>query len=318
MIRIFLGNQIYVLLLLPLFITGFVTINEFTQYFEVFPELNLGFWGSYFIESNFWINYLSLGLIAFNAMLANYLFNSNDFFDRNSYIVSLLYVLFMSFFHSFYQLDGILISHTLLIACLFQFFRLQNNSDGRKIAFNGSFLLGTAATFHPPLVIFFPVIWFMITRIRPFVLREIVLATIGFILPIGYATLFVFVYYKKLHWDWYQLSNDFMQPKAVVWTTIPILLLIGLLSLLTLSYKTSKSSLRFKKLMAILKLILLVGIVIGIYEYIQDGNYEWLSLTILPLCFFYPFAFFNKSSLLLAKLLFYALFIFSIVKFFIK
>ncbi len=318
MTRIFLGNQIYVLLLLPLLIGGYVALNEFTGYFEVLPEINLGFWGSYFIKNHFWINYLSLGLILVNAILANFLFNSNEFYDRNSYIIALLYILFMSYFHSFYQIDGVLISHTLLIFCLFLFFRLQNNSDGRKIAFNGSFLLGVAATFNPPFVLFLPIIWLMITRIRPFVFREAALALIGFILPIGYACAFVYYFFQDLHWNWYKLSENFLQNNTVVGSTVTILIFIGLLSLLTLSYKTSKSSLRFKKLLAILKLVLLVGIVIGCYEYFHDRNIEWLSLTVLPLCFFYPFSFFNKSSLLLAKILFYTLFIFSLAKFFIK
>jgi hypothetical protein len=318
MIRIFLGNQIYVLLLLPLFIGGYFTLNEFTTYCEILPEINLGFWGSYFIESNVWINYLSIGLLLINAFLANFLFNTNEFYDKNSYLISLLYILFMSFFHSFYQLDGVLISHTLLLTCLFQYFRFQNNSDGRKIAFNGAFLLGTAATFNPPLVIFFPIIWFMITRIRPFVFREILLASIGFILPIAYASFFVYYNYTQLHWNWYKLPSDFKQNAIIVRSNMAMLTLIGLLSLLTLRYKTSKSSLRFKKLLAILKLVLAVGVFVGFYEYFKDGNYEWISISVLPLTFFFPFSFFNKSSLLLAKLLFYALFIFSFVKFFIK
>jgi len=318
MTRIFLGNQIYVLLLLPILLGGYVALNEFTGYFEILPEINLGFWGTHFIENHFWINYLSLGLILLNAILANFLFNANEFYERNSYIISLLYVLFMSCFHSFYQIDGVLISHTLLIFCLFLFFKLQNNSDGRKIAFNGSFLLGVAATFNPPFLLFFPIIWFMITRIRPFVLREIVLASIGFILPVGYAFGFVFFFYKKLHWNWFNLSENFLQNNTVIGSTISILIFIGLLSLLTLSYKTSKSSLRFKKLLAILKLVLLLGVSIGTYEYFHDQNIEWLSISIIPLCFFYPFSFFNKSSLLLAKILFYTLFIFSLAKFFIK
>lgn len=318
MTRIFLGNQIYVLLLLPLFLGGYVALNEFSGYFEILPEINLGFWGTYFIENHFWINYLSLGLILVNAILANFLFNSNEFYERNSYIISLLYIVFMSYFHSFYQIDGVLISHTLLIFCLFLFFRLQNNSDGRKIAFNGSFLLGVAATFNPPFILFFPVIWFMITRIRPFVFREIALASIGFLLPVGYACAFVFYFFKDLHWNWYKLSENFIQVNTVLGSTVTIFICIGLLSLLTLRYKTSKSSLRFKKLLGILKLVLLVGTIIGFYEYFHDRNFEWLSIAIIPLCFFYPFAFFNKSSLLLAKLLFYTLFIFSLAKFFIK
>ena len=158
----------------------------------------------------------------------------------------------------------------------------------------------------------------MITRIRPFVFREVALASIGFILPIGYACAFVYYFFQDLHWNWYKLSENFLQNKTVIGSTVSILLLIGLLSLLTLNYKTSKSSLRFKKLLGILKLVLFVGVSIGIYEYFHDRNFEWLSLAVVPLCFFYPFSFFNKSSLLLAKILFYTLFIFSLAKFFIK
>jgi hypothetical protein len=318
MTRIFLGNQIYVLLLLPFLIGGYVALNEFIGYFEILPEINLGLWGSYFIENHFWINYLSLGLVLLNAILANFLFNSNEFYERNSYIIALLYILFMSYFHAFYQIDGVLISHTLLIFCLFLFFRLENNSDGRKIAFNGSFLLGIAATFNPTFLVFFPVVWFMITRIRPFVFREIILASIGFLLPVGYALGFIFYFFNDLHWNWYKLSEKILQKTSIIGSASTILIFIGLLSLLTLNYKTSKSSLRFKKLLAILKLVLFVGVIVGMYQYFHDRNFEWVSVAIIPLCFFYPFAFFNKSSLLLAKILFYTLFIFSLAKFFIK
>ena len=46
MIRIFLGNQAYVLFLMPLFVVGYLFLNLNTSYFEITEEFDLGFWGS--------------------------------------------------------------------------------------------------------------------------------------------------------------------------------------------------------------------------------------------------------------------------------
>lgn len=318
MIRLFLGNQLLVLLFLPFIVVGFAVLNYFTNYFEVLPVLDLGLWGKHsFYAVN--LLYVLTGLLVFiNAVLANYLFNKNDFHDRNTYIISLFYIVLISFFHSAYQLDGILIAHFFLIIALFQMFRLENNSDGRKWCFNTGLFLGIAGTFHPPFLVILPFIWIMISRIRPFVFREFLLATLGFILPLIYV--FVYISFNKnLIWsEFINIKVSSTHNNLVFWIMVAFFSVLAFVSLITISYKTNKSSLRFKKLIAILRLLMMVSILLGLIEFSGWRHFEWFSYFVLPLSFFMPFLFFSKSSSLVGNLLFYGVFSISIAKIFIK
>ena len=317
MLRIFLGNQLFALLLLPFILVGYVVLNSYMHNFEVLPSIELGLWGKHSFYNINALYYLTGGIVLMNAILANYLFNSNDFYDRNSYVISLFYIVFTSYFQSFYHLDGILLSHTFILFAIFQLFHLENNADGRKWSFNAGIFFGIAATLNPPLFILLPVIWLMITRIRPFVFREMLLSTLGFAVPIVYLIFYLFLNEDIILKNVFEINKLAIQNNWVIVISIVLFSFSSFLSLIAISYKTSKSSLRFKKLTAILKLLMSLSVLLGLVEYISLGHYELLSISMIALSFFLPFAFFTKSSSLVGKLLFYGTFVFSIVRFFI-
>lgn len=322
MIRFFLGNYIAVLLFLPLVIAGYVALNSGlwnfdTVFFEFSDYIDLGLWGSFREPDFFWMKFIPGVLVLGNALLLNFLFNTNTFYDRNSYIVSLLYIVLMSFYHSFYQFDGVLIGHLFLIFSLFQLFKLENNQDGRKIAFNSGFLFGVAASFHPPLIFSLPVLWLMITRIRPFVFRETLLATSGFVIPLIYGFIRVFWNENKINWNFIETSINYSQKQIIFFISMGLFVASALLSLIGLRIKNSKSSIRFRKLTSIIFLFLFIGVGLGTVEILFLKQYEWFSFGMIPLALFLPFSFFHKSTQVVATILFYATFLFSIAKFFI-
>ncbi len=323
MIRFFLGNQLIVLLFLPLVIAGYVVLNSGlwsseTAFFELSEYIDLGLWGRFREPVFFWMKFVPGILVLSNALLLNFLFNTNAFYDKNSYIVSLLYVVLMSFYHSFYQIDGVLIAHLFLIFALFQLFNLENNLDGRRIAFNAGFLFGVAASFHPPLIFSLPVLWLMITRIRPFIFREMLLATVGFIIPLIYGFILVFWNENQINWNFIETSINYSQKQIIFLSSMTLFVMSALLSLLGMRIKNSKSSIRFRKLTSIIFLFLFIGIGLGTVEILFLNQYEWFSFGMIPLALFLPFSFFHKSTQLFATILFYATFLFSIAKFFIK
>lgn len=289
--------------------------NYFSNYFEVIPSIDLGFWGRYSFYYVDWIYYISGTIVFSNALGINYLFNSNEFYDRNSYAPALFYCVFLSFFHTYYQLDGVLISHSFLILGLFQLFQLHNNKDGRKASFNAGFLFGVAATFQPMLLILLPLIWVMITRIRPFVLRELVLSFVGFVTPFVYLLTYLSFVEEVTFWSFDKIPPTIYHKNMLFMISMIIFFFIGILSLLSLRSKSSKSSIRFKKLIAILQITMYLGVVLGLSEYLYFSNYEWFSYSIITLCFLLPFSFFNNSSKLLANMLFYGIFLLSFSKF---
>lgn len=319
MLKFFLGNQFVALLFLPLVVGIYFVLNQFTEYFELFPEIDFGCWGTYVFHQYNWANYISFPLVIANAIGLNYVFNSNEFYDKNTYVIALFYVVFLSFFQCFYQANGILLAHAAIICGLFQVFRLEYNKDGRRAVFNSGFLFGLAATFHPPYCVFLPVLWWMILRIRPFVFREFLLTFVGFIIPLIYGVYFLYgIMHKKLKFELLSEGNHLMNKEMFVSISLGIFMLIGLFSLIVLSNKSGKSSIRFKKMMSVLKLLFFAVILLGLIEFITFKGYEWVSLVVVPICFFFPFSFFTKSSQLLGTLIFYLTFGFSIAKFFIN
>lgn len=311
------------LLFLPLVIAGYIVLNSGlwsseTAFFELSEFIDLGLWGRFAEPAFFWMKFIPGIFVLTNALLLNFLFNINTFYDKNSYIVSLLYVVLMSFYHSFYQIDGVLIAHLFLIFALFQLFKLENNIDGRRIAFNSGFLFGLAASFHPPIIFTLPVLWLMITRIRPFVFRETLLSVAGFTIPLIYGFILVFWNENQVNWNFIETSINYTQKQIIFFISMGLFAASALLSLLGMRIKNSKSSIRFRKLTSIIFLFLFIGIGLGTVEILFLNQYEWFSFGMIPLALFLPFSFFHKSTQVVATVLFYATFLFSIAKFFIK
>ena len=187
MVKLFLSNRSFVQFLLPLVVVIYIFLNQFTSYYTYSEIANFGFWGNKVQLDTVSSQVLASLVIIGNAIFINAVFNWNQFLERNSFMPSLLYIVLMSSYHSFYQLDGLLISHAFLILSLYQLYFLRQNEDGRKTTFNAGFFAGLAATFHPPLIGILPFIFFMIWSIRPFVIREVLLCFLGFIVPLFYA-----------------------------------------------------------------------------------------------------------------------------------
>ncbi len=318
MLRIFLGNQIGGLLLLPFIVAAYTVLNSYTQYFEMSEMItfDLGLWGSVMLDVEIG-RFIAPAIVLLNAFLLNFLFNRNSFYDKNSYITSLIYVVLMSFYHSFYQLDGVLVAHSLIILAFFSFFRLQNNEEARKEAFNIGFLIGTAASFHPVLVFTLPLIWITFTRIRPFVFRELWLLTIGFVVPLIYGFSVVFWLKHSINWNFIESATNYEQKQLIFFISIGLFTLSALLSIIGIRIKNQKSSIRFRKMTAMLLLLLITGIGLGVMEMVFLKQYEWFSFSMISLALILPFSFLYKSSNFFATLLFYLIFLFSLAKFFI-
>lgn len=319
MIKFFLDNRRIALLILPFFIVGYIVLNAYLNYFVIpnLVELDLGFWGMSTFPKFEGYPYLAGIFVYINAILLNNLFNINSFYEKNSYIISLLYVMLMSFYHSFYEIDGVIIAHLFSILSLYQLFSLESNTDGRKAVFNSGLLLGIAASFHPPLIFTAPIHWIMITRIRPFVFRETILATAGFITPLLYGLYSVFIRKNEVNWNFIETAVNYEQKQLIFLISLILFFVVSLLSVWGIRIKNKKSSIRFRKLTGIIYLKLLSGLILGTLEIIFLNQYEWYSFSVISLALFFPFSFINKSTNALASFFFYVIFTFSIAKFFI-
>ncbi len=315
MIRLFLENRVWTLLLLPVFIGLFSFLNHITGFYPISSELNLGLWGNLAVNLQVSAG-LSFGLIFINAVGLNIIFNLHEFMDKNSYIVSLLYVVTMSFYHSFYSFDGSLIAHSMLILMMLQFLNLKQNSDGRKNVFNGSLFAGIASTFFPPLIPAFPFILFMVLIIRPFIFREMLLSLFGFITPLLYALTFLWFNHVKVDWKILEDVNNNRFQIDFITNVVFLGILLGL-GTISLSARLQKASIRLKKQIQMLWVIIFLAIIFGVTDFILFKQIERFSLLMIPLSYLLSYSFLHKRSAIVANVVFYLTILYALLKFFI-
>lgn len=319
MIRIFLGNRAAVLLLMPLFVVGYLFLNLHSSYFEITESFDLGFWGSLSISEfagNF-LPWVSGIFVLLNAYFINFFFNANGFYERNSYITALLYIILLSYYRSFYFMDGLLISHFFILMAFMQLYSMEYNTDARKRAFNSGFFFGVATTFHPPLAMILPFLWFMMTRIRPFVFREMLLATIGMLVPLIYAFSANLVFKHEINFNFIESTSRYTQKELIFLSSLVLFVFLVLTSWIGIRNKALKSSIRFRKNTNILYLFLLFAMCLGTIDWFFFQQYEWFCFIVIPIALFLPFSYLNVRFKFISHLLFYITFLFSVIKFFL-
>lgn len=317
MVKLFLGNRTAVLFLIPFVMMGYFLLDQFTSYYPHNAETNIGMWGVSIPLSASFLEITGAALVVLNALAINAIYNANEFFERNSYMPSLLYVVMMSFYHAAYSIDGLLVAHSFVIAMIYQLFLLRQNEDGRKHVFNGSFLAGCAATFHPPLVLLAPLLVIMVRRIRPFVFREALMVVVGMGIPLLYAGVYLWLSDSEIVLKLIDKAADYTSKQTDFLITAVLFTLLFLLSLLSIRSRMKTSSIRLKKLASMLWWLVLLGAIFGVADFFMFGQIERFSFLMIPLSFFLPFSFSSPTLGGLASFLFYITFGYSCLKFFL-
>lgn len=316
MIRLFFSNRSVGLLFLPLIQAGFICLNFLYPYHLPEETANFGFWGTFLKQDTLYSQIVAPLLVFLNGILLNIIFNRNDFFEKNTYIVSLIYVLFSSYFHNFYFLNGFSAAQFFIVLSLFQLVRLNQNEDGRRLVFNAALFLGIACTFYPLLILAFPFLFWIIWVIRPFVFRESLLTIVGFIIPFIYAGIYNFVLQRRFNSE--EFSSSSFEFKII---DMGVLLFFTFLFFLPgipgILKKFQKSSIRLKKLFRMISLLLMFSIFLLLLEFLAFKKSEPLAMLFIPLSFFLPYSFGDKEPKAFTTFLFYLVLLFSILKFFI-
>lgn len=317
MVKLFLSNRSIVQFLLPLLVVVYILFNHYSNYYNYSEVSNFGFWGKNEGFNPLYSQILASLIILGNAVLINAVFNWNQFLERNSFMPSLLYVVLMSFYHSFYEVDGLLISHSFLIFSIYQLYFLRQNEDGRKYVFNAAFFAGVASTFHPPLIGYLPFYFLMIWSIRPFVIREIILCLIGFIVPLLYGSFFLTYTGTSINLALFKVSTNFQRQQFDFLVTFAIFIFSLVLSFVSIQAHIKKSSIRLKKLARILWWFVIAGLLIGVIDFLVYNQIQRFSLIMIPFAFFLTFSFSHKTLSSVAIALFYITISYSFLKFFL-
>lgn len=313
MIRLFLGNRVGVLLLLPFLVFAFNYIHWATgNYMDNFSDF--GLWGKLNLSS--FNSYILADLfILTNAILLNYLYNSHQFLDKNSYLISLLYLVLMSYYEAFYHFDYVLCVHFLFIMMLTQLFELKQQVDGRKYVFNAFIFIGIASTLQPLLIFFMPFFIFSLLIFRPFSFREFILAALGFFVPLVYCFTYLWWYSidRKILYEIQLINSGYSE---FFWSLLVYGILI-VVSYLSIRAILQKSSIRLKKQIQVLWLLVLMGMFLGILNLFWKRDMNDLSFAMLFLTSLLTYSFLHKTYGLVTAGVFYICLVYSMLKYFI-
>jgi hypothetical protein len=314
MLRLFLDNRVIVLLLLPavlgLYLVSFwlgdpTIFGKVTQVSGILPYLS-GLSAGH-VAAHFFI-------LLLNAILLNWVFNSREFLEKNTFIVSLNYLIFASFFHTWGEANWLFAAHLFCIAGFGLFFGIKPQQNSKKAAFNASFAFGFSLFFEPSFVVLLPLLLLMFIVLRGFFWRELLLISIGFFLPLGGYLSYAFLTNQSKVLHFFTKLNYY----SMNWQELTVLILLGLLfifSLLGLRARLLKASLKLKKQAQILTLFSFFIFASGLVYFFLSGQVGLLSLSILPFSFYFSYALLSSGLGISSHLFFYVLFVFSLVKF---
>lgn len=315
MIRLFASNTVFVLFLVPILFTVNLLLEN--QFISITPSVNhaTDLWGITFHNlSTFVSNIILIIVLSVNAILINYIYNKHEFYERNTYLPSLLYLLIVCFFPISINLNGDLFAHLFIILALHELLNVKQSDDSRRTAFNAGVFIGLATTMNPVFLYFLPVFSLSLLSIRTFIFREHLLAIIGFIIPFlwlyyvnpgFYGSLFKF----NAHLDYESLSNYILIAPNV------IIVLLLILSYRSIGLRMTKSSIRFKRLMTMVLYLFLLSIISSAIIFSFFKSYFYVSSIAIALAIILPYAYNDSKKKLLPAILVYVLLVFQLAKF---
>lgn len=315
MFKYFSSNEGLILFLIPLLALANISLEYYFTAFNVFDSHVTNLWGIDFSMITGWLNALIIVcIISANAILINYTFNNHEFYDKNTYLPSVTYLILASFFPFSILVNGELFAQTFFIIALSQLLKIKQNEDGRNHCFNCALFVGIAATFNPLYLLFLPFLWFSILSVRPFVFREYLLTVVGIIIPFMGLWLVtpdffvkLFVFDAKL--NFYRINNYLMYIPHV------LVIILFIVAYRFISQRVSKSSIRFKRIMNMILYCFLFAFSANVLIFITYQSSYYFSSGAIVLAFFLPYAYLDAKAKVFPNILFYGLLVLTVIKF---
>lgn len=314
MIKLFFGNRSLILIAIP----GLVLLFETLYYFFGTPttvHTSFGFWGDHHLSPLFSV-ILSGFFISMTAIFINFIFNFNDFMDRNNFMPSILFVTSASFFQSFYEFNGITISIFFIALMIHQLLRLNQNEDGRAILFNAYLFFGIATTLTPNLLVCLPLVLLIGYAIKPITFKELILSILAIFTPYMY----VFFVNDNQFPDVFSYLFNELHPSISNFDLSIIVVINVLFTLLTVQNTTRQGvsrGIRLQKLYRLITFLILHLIGVLFFAISFNGQNDVGIFIAIPVAMITPYAFGMKSLNKFPVFILYLTLLLSVTKFFI-
>jgi len=315
MIKYFAKKEVFIVLLIPIMVLAHLLLDIYFPSFNLLAVgqenmLNIKF---YQIDPTI-SRILAFIFICVNAILLNFLFNTHEFYDRNIFLPSLFYILLVFLFPMSLRFGEDLIGHTFFILSLNQVLNIKQNEDARNKTFLAGFFIGLATIFLPVYIFFIVVVWIGTKSIRPFVLREYVLPLVGIVLSLMWTWLWNPEFYQ--HFIAFNSTLDYSRfGNIVIYIPHAITLILLIWANKQILDRRSKSSIRYKRIIAVVIYMLLFALALSVAILIFFDTYFYFAIGVAILPLILPYAYLGANRKWLPAIFIYILLVLNIIKF---
>lgn len=306
MIKLFNANTPLVLILLPLLILGFWFNSLTTEDLYIFENAS-------FLFKWFWIAHpvynriFAMMLIMLTAFQLNAIINNNEFFDKNTYLPAMLYILFMSSTEKLHQLHPIIWSNLFWVFGYRRLLNVYNQVQCKSEIFDASLFFLIAGLFNFPygMVLFlFP--WITLIIIRPFEIKENLMPVFALLLA-GVYLIFYFSFFDEFSPDLLKMTyQDFeIEENWMNYGLYAILVILLYTAGFKLISKSNKSSIRFRKITSNLIAFLLLSMTAMLGDKIFSNNDAFVFYCAVPMTILFSFLFYDTQRKWIIHSIFY-------------
>lgn len=236
-------------------------------------------------------------LIGLQAVYLNYLISEFKLLRTRTHLPALIFVFLNAGSVYFLTFSSLLIINTLLLIIVHQLFLIYNQGLAFSLAFKVGFLIAVASLIYFPIIVMFPLLWFVLFYTKTPNWRELVISILGFTVPIAFYVSYYFVTDQMMelisfNWGGYQIfeigfsSNNILR-SSFFYVLFAVAVFTGLHFLKTISQHVVK----IRKYLVILLLFLCLMVVLQLFKEV-DNIASYILMTI-PLSVFVA-DFFNE------------------------
>lgn len=236
---------------------------------------------------------ISFILLFLQAVSFNKLVNDHRMLQRPNYLTGMSYLLVTSLFSEWFPLSAALITNTILIWVWSRLSTLHNNNAAKTTIFNIGLVIGLAAFFYQPSIVF--VLLFMVGMAitRPFRLNEWLIGLVGILTSFYFFAAWLFI---SGQWKLYKYPKITVSLPAFHETRWGLAALIMILLAMLLGAFFIRGNMR-RQLVQTRKswqLIYLYLLVAALVPFLNSNNFNTWILAAVPAslimgaAFFYP------------------------------
>lgn len=257
--------------------------------------------------------FMAFALIYTQATLFTRICNNQKMMPRPHYLVAMSYILITSLIPVWNRFSAPLLVNSLLIWAIYRMMQLYNNQRALAQIFNIGVMLGVGILFYKPALLFVLLILVALFVMRPFFLREWLIALLGVTTPFYFLGIFLFLTNR---WSWHNIfpSLKFGLPAfpGSIYITISILLivLVFIIGGFFVQDNLNKMLIQVRKNWSLMLLYLIIASLVILLN--TGTQYENWLICMVPIAAFHGAAYYYPTSRIFPLVLHWNLFAYAI------